>query len=71
MMNPAILAGLGAKHGLTIVERSDVELAGYEVCWDGWPVFTGVTRADAQLLRSLILIRLANPKITSSYFACD
>ena len=77
MMNPAVLGRLAVQHGLTVVERSDVDPTGFEVCWDGWPVFSKVTRKEAQLLRSLILIRLikkyrkGQPKLTSSYFALN
>ena len=44
--------------GLNIVQRSDVDKAAYEVCWDNWPVVSKVPQKDLQLVKALVALRI-------------
>lgn len=59
MQNPRAVEGVNqSKLGIKAVLRSDVDKAGYEVCWDNWPVVSRVPAKDVQLVKALITLRV-------------
>ncbi len=46
------------KLGINVVQRSDVDKSGYDVCWDNWPVVTKVPKEDLDLVKALLALRV-------------